>query len=133
MYQDDEYGTPVQADADSRISEDDYGHFIIYCAICLVNGKKYIGYTGQGLQERKRRHEWAANRDQPGDNSIFHKALRKYGFHEFCWKEIASCNSETEAREMESHCIKIKYKSFPPNGYNTEIDPSTSKINPRLL
>ncbi len=100
-------------------TEDTTGHFIIYCAICIVNGKKYIGHTSHGLQGRKKWHEWAAGRNQPGDNSIFHRALRCYGFDKFCWKEIASTNSEIEAVELEN-CYIEEYTSYTPHGYNIE-------------
>ena len=113
----------AQACAESRSSSaEPLGHFIVYCAICLVNGKKYIGYTGQGLRARKEKHEFAARQRDPKDKSYFHKALLRHGFHEFCWKEIDSTDSETEAHKKESEAI-WKYKTLFPDGYNLNDAP----------
>ena len=108
----------AQASADSReVPEEHLGHFIIYCAICLVNGKKYIGHTGRSLSTRKREHEFAVLQKEFRECPAFHRALQRHGFHEFCWKEIDSTNSATEASEKEMKAIQ-KYKTLAPNGYN---------------
>ena len=108
----------TQAPADSRgLPTISPGRFIVYCAICLVNGKKYIGHTGRSLVARKREHEFAVLQKEFRECPAFHRALQRHGFHEFCWKEIDSTNSATEASEKEMKAIQ-KYKTLVPNGYN---------------
>lgn len=90
---------------------------IIYKAVNKVNNKIYIGKTIQSLNERKNQHykkcEWERN-----PNSIFYKAIRKYGKENFEWGIIEKCNSEEELNQREKHFIK-KFKSLiDENGYN---------------
>lgn len=53
---------------------------IIYRITNQVNGKFYVGKTIQSLSERLNDHYSAARR---GSKTHFHRAIRKYGFHQF--------------------------------------------------
>lgn len=60
---------------------------LIYCAHCILNGKKYIGQTKQSLRRRINRHF----RDSKYYNSKFQNALNKYGKTGFLWGIIEEC------------------------------------------
>lgn len=85
--------------------------YYIYKVTNNINGKIYIGQTNN-FEKRKREHIL-----EKDDNSIFHKALRKYGAENFTWQVIDFCNSKKQIDGMERFYI-LKYKSFKPNGYN---------------
>lgn len=55
---------------------------IIYKATCVITGKSYVGQTKKSLRQRIREH----NKDK--SNSVFHKAIRKYGKQNFIWSII---------------------------------------------
>lgn len=84
----------------------------IYKVTNKVNKKVYIGKTND-FEKRKKEHTiYDIN-----DNSIFHKALLKYGLDNFKWEIVCSTNCKEELNELEKFFIK-KYNSFKPNGYN---------------
>ena len=56
---------------------------IIYLATNKINFKRYVGFTTQGLRERKRQHKQDANN---GSQTYFHRAIKKCGIDEFEWK-----------------------------------------------
>lgn len=88
--------------------------YCIYLARNPVNGKGYVGQTGQSLEERRIGHEKAAKN---GSSCVFHKALRKYGSDVFEWKVISECSTEEELNNEECTWIKL-LKTKVPNGYN---------------
>lgn len=102
---------------------------IIYKATNKINNKSYIGQTINSLKQRKKEH---AN-DIKRFNTVFCKALRKYGKENFKWKVIEKCNSLNKLNEREKYWIK-ELKTQNPNGYNlTEggwnaLVPSETKI-----
>lgn len=86
-----------------------------------VNDKMYIGITIRNINDRFRRHKSDINN---GSNSIFHKAVRKYGFgnFEFEWiKDYTDLITYNELKEIEIEKI-IKYNTYVnfknSNGYN---------------
>lgn len=88
---------------------------IIYLITNKENGYKYIGQTTQGMNKRWKQHIQEAIRmsDKP-----LHRAMRKYGNHNFMIKEIDECD-ESLLNEREKHWIK-KYNTFESaEGYNT--------------
>ena len=91
---------------------------IIYKAENKINGKVYVGQTTQQFKRRITGH--CADVRLNRDNSIFHKAIKKYGFNNFEWEILECCDSKEEMDEMEFHYIK-QYKSFGRDGYNLTL------------
>jgi group I intron endonuclease len=85
----------------------------IYAAKCSVNNKIYVGITVD-LVRRKKEHKYQAD---IGKKTLFHSAIRKYGWNEFSWEIIETCPTLELAYERE--CLWIKrLNSQPPYGYN---------------
>jgi len=87
---------------------------IIYVIINKQNGHKYVGQTTQGMNKRWQQHIQEAMRmsDKP-----LHRAMRKYGNHNFMIKEIDECD-ESLLNEREQYWIK-QYNTFESSeGYN---------------
>lgn len=89
---------------------------LVYIVRNLKNGKIYIGQTQYDINWRKRIHYKDAKKSRH-NNSIFHKAIRKYDKEDFNWSILCTCDNKDELDEMEFHYIK-QYNSFIPNGYN---------------
>jgi len=92
----------------------------IYKITNLVNGKIYIGLTSKGLDRRLYTH-WNSAINK-GDNTILHKAMRKYGIENFNIEEIDVANNLNEANQLEVKWIAEYqtnvYRHSDGNGYN---------------
>ena len=89
--------------------------YYIYMATNKINGKSYIGQT-KDFEHRKKTH--IQRRDGYCDpNSIFHKALDKYGADNFEWTILATIPGKELANAFERYFIAV-YNTFKPNGYN---------------
>jgi len=86
----------------------------IYVARCKVNRKPYVGKTMYTMEGRRKEHERDASN---GSILLFHRALRKYGFHNFEWKVLMGSDDLEDLRDSEIVMIK-QLKSRSPNGYN---------------
>jgi len=87
---------------------------IIYSATNIINGKKYVGKTIRTLRSRMDSHIHYAKHSS---NYIFHRAIRKYGAHNFMWKIIFECEDEDELLEHEKR-LAIELNAMSPSGYN---------------
>lgn len=65
---------------------------VVYIAINLINGKRYIGITSHDLSTRKSQHKYAAFKLH-AVNNLFQNAIRKYGFEMFRFSIIEECSS----------------------------------------
>lgn len=85
---------------------------IIYLIVNKQNGHKYVGQTTQGMNKRWKQHIQEALRmsDKP-----IHRAMRKYGNHNFMIKEIDECD-ENLLDKREQYWIE-HYNTFE-EGYN---------------
>lgn len=79
---------------------------MIYKVINKINKKPYIGKTDRTLDERRKEHE------KTQSNSLFHKAIRKYGIENFKW------NIEDESGEEEYYIKKYNSHFIDGYGYN---------------
>lgn len=90
---------------------------IIYKATNKINGKVYIGLTSQEFAERQRKHKLKSVNAQ----TVFAKAIRKYGWDSFEWEIIDSANTIEELCEKEIYWISF-FNSYVlsenSNGYN---------------
>lgn len=90
--------------------------FSIYKATNKINSKIYIGFDSNWPNRR-----WDHNRKTPKTNSIFHRAITKYGKEAFEWEVIYQTKDGNHClNKMETHFIK-EYNSFKPNGYNMTL------------
>lgn len=93
---------------------------IVYKATNLVNNKIYIGLTTGMLNDRKSKHKYDA--ENKNSNSVFHKAIRKYGWDNFKWEVIDRTRSKRKLVEKEIYWIS-QYDSLIENGngYNMTL------------
>lgn len=97
---------------------------IIYLIVNKQNGHKYVGQTTQGMNKRWQQHIQEALRmsDKP-----LHRAMRKYGNHNFMIKEIDDCD-ESLLDEKEQYQIK----QYRPE-YNLEIEELIEEPKPEPI
>lgn len=91
--------------------------FIVYRHTNQINGKSYIGVTGQGLQARWWGHVSDA-RNKTGMCRLFHNALRKYG--DACWfhETLFVTDDRSEALAKERELIASHGTNLKGRGYN---------------
>lgn len=94
--------------------------FSIYRFKNLINGKVYIGQTIVPVRKRLIQHMTFSRPWTKCHKTYFHKALHKYGLHNFNFSVIEICKSQEELDIREKHWIEY-YKSTNKNfGYNIE-------------
>ena len=99
---------------------------IIYLIINKQNGHKYVGQTTQPMNKRWQQHIQEALRmsDKP-----LHRAMRKYGNHNFMIKEIDECDKSL-LDQREQYWIE-QYNTFNSSeGYNatSEIEKTDEEV-----
>lgn len=101
---------------------------IIYRVVCKINNKCYIGITKHKLNKRKNQHLNLASHHN--SQTIFHKALRKYGAENFVWEIIEYVDNRSDAEKKEIYYIEQYNSLYTANGYNTAngyVNPFYSK------
>ena len=89
----------------------------IYCFTNLINNKKYIGQSVDPNQ-RYRAHKSSANNSESHEyDSLFHRAIRKYGFDNFKYEILQETNDQDLLNRLEVFYIAY-YNSQSPGGYN---------------
>lgn len=91
---------------------------IIYEAYNPISNSFYIGKTIKGLSKRKSQHK--AESKMHRNNSMFHKAIRKYGFDVFVWSVISVHDDIDKLNEAEILIIS-NYKKKGLKLYNIAI------------
>lgn len=79
---------------------------LVYMAINLINGKRYVGVTCTGLGKRKTSHRYAASY-RTTKNNLFHNAIRKYGFDAFSFSVLKECLNFDTALSEEIRLIAL--------------------------
>lgn len=79
--------------------------FTVYIAINVVNGKRYIGVTGKGVDHRSQKH-WEKARAGGNECPRFYTALRKYGPEAFAWKALFVSSDRAEAYRKEHELVR---------------------------
>ena len=98
--------------------------FIVYEHVNLFNNKRYIGITSQIPEVRWQRGSGYR------ENTIFFRAIKKYGWNDFEHNILYEGLSNREALEIESTLIK-KYKSLGVS-YNISDGYEESGISKRI-
>ena len=85
--------------------------YYIYKATNKINGKSYVGQTCD-FHSRV----WQHQRCYEKEDCDFHRAIKEFGFDNFSWEIIETCESEDRACELEKYYIE-KFNTYR-NGYN---------------
>lgn len=81
--------------------------FVIYKATNLENGKSYIGFDSDWPARTAQHIQVSHNPNHPQYNSLFHRAIRKYGANTFTWSILYESNVRTHTLQtMEPHFIR---------------------------
>lgn len=88
---------------------------VIYRVTNKLNGKSYVGQTIQSLLRRQSRH---LSDVRNGDESYFHRALRKCGTDNFIWQVICICPNINSLNEQEQYYIALFNLTNSKHGYN---------------
>ena len=75
---------------------------IIYCYTNLINGKKYIGQTINPSQRYSAHKSTHLNEKDPEYDSLFHRALRKYGWDNFKYEVLNETDDINLLNELEA-------------------------------
>ena len=91
----------------------------VYVITNKINHKKYVGITTQTIAKRWEQHKSMARQINHKDsNSIFKKAIRKYGENAWIIEQLDTANSLEELKEKEIYWIdKLKTYAFDENGW----------------
>lgn len=89
---------------------------LIYMATSKTSGKSYIGYTTRGLLRRMGGHESDAHTKR--FTSLFHRAIRKYGFDDFEWTVLHEDIGTDELLQVAEMCAIYVHETRAPMGYN---------------
>ena len=85
--------------------------YYIYKATNKINGKSYVGQTCD-FHSRVGQHQ----RCYEKEDCDFHRAIKEFGFDNFSWEIIETCESEDRACELEKYYIE-KFNTYR-DGYN---------------
>lgn len=93
--------------------------YSIYCITCLINNKKYVGYTSTSIEKRLKRHFYDSSRDCPrrGNYPILN-AIRKYKQDNFIIKTLEEFDNKELALLSEKKWIKELKTQDNTIGYN---------------
>ena len=89
--------------------------YTVYSITRRADGKRYIGYTEQEVEERWRRHKYMAM--YGGGCRYISNALKKYGAAAFAFAVLFQSENKKESLAMETHYIR-HFNTLAPNGYN---------------
>ena len=90
---------------------------IVYRITNSINGKIYIGITTNTLAVRRRGHK-ASSKSSRYKNIHLYNSIRKYGFDNFIFEEIACCKTLEDLNQTEIDLIKFYNSTNPEAGYN---------------
>lgn len=85
---------------------------VVYCYMNKINNKYYIGQT-LWEQQRYNQHK------QCYEDSVFHRAIQKYGFENFEYKILFESDDVEQLNLKEQEYIQY-FNSLVPNGYNID-------------
>lgn len=86
--------------------------YVIYIHRNKINNKVYVGQTGQQVNQRWRNGKGYAN------NSLFYRAIEKYGWDNFDHDIIFTGLDKEQANRLEIETISLFDSNNPDKGYN---------------
>lgn len=89
--------------------------YVVYIHENIINGKVYIGITGQKPSKR-----WDNGRGY-NNNVYFHSAIVKYGWHNFTHRILYDNLTLEQANEIEKCLIQEYGSTDPSKGYNIDL------------
>lgn len=103
----------------------------IYCITCKSNGKRYIGQTFAGFENRWKQHYKTAfsNKNVDRDKPLY-RSIRKYGWENFTKEILCECKPD-QLDEKEQFYIK-EYKTLHPKGYNLTVGGNSGSLRSEL-
>lgn len=87
---------------------------VIYKFTNLVNGKVYIGQTSKRFRDRLSDHIWKMKNNP----CYFHKAISKYGLHNFDIQILQQCDDACDLNGLEIYWIDYYDSTNRDKGYN---------------
>lgn len=90
--------------------------YYIYIHINKINNKTYIGQTNN--PNKRWRGKGVDYKPRENSESLFYKAIQKYGWDNFEHKILAECETREEANELEKQYILEYDSTNPEKGYN---------------
>lgn len=86
--------------------------YVIYIHRNKINNKVYVGQTGQQVNQRWRNGKGYIN------NSLFYRAIEKYGWDNFDHDIIFTGLDKEQANRLEVEIISLFDSNNPDKGYN---------------
>jgi len=80
--------------------------FYIYKITNTINNKSYFGLTSNPEKRFIQHYTESYNKSQPSYNTIFHRAIRKHGWHNFTKEIIYQSYYENHIKESEEYFIR---------------------------
>ena len=104
------------------IEENDVNKYCVYVHTNILNGKRYVGQTGQNQKIR-----WGNNGKGYRKCTHFWNAIEKYGWENFNHDILVEGISQEQADEMERMFIHQWKTNDPQFGYNLDSGGSLNK------
>jgi group I intron endonuclease len=103
----------------------------IYVITCLINDKKYIGFTKRPIDVRWQEHTRASNNSDT--NSALYRAMRKHGVNNFGIQAIYQSKNVDHTHKVMEHYFITEYKTHVRynQGYNSS-DGGIGNPNPSV-
>ena len=95
--------------------------YSLYIATNVLNGKQYVGLSKE-YKKRLISHKCARSK------SVFHQAIKQYGFENFIFSHIADAFDLEAACNLERVLIQ-QHNTLFPNGYNLTIGGQIGPVN----
>lgn len=107
----------------------------IYKITNKVNGKSYIGQSVDIMDRWKSHRNKPFNQNSKDYDSLFYRAIRKYGLENFNFEIIEECKKE-ELNEKERYWIKFYHTyagDIDNNGYNLTLGGETNAVTQQQI
>lgn len=97
---------------------------LVYLITNIINGKRYVGATTRGLEQRFKEHIRGTNRRR---HQIVHDAIKKYGTDAFTIVKLQDCQTLEELELAETRWIAALHTLVNEHGYNVAITNNAMK------
>lgn len=90
--------------------------FEVYCITNNINGKRYVGITANGYENRFANHIWHSRKQWSGCRALYN-SMRKHGAKAFSVELLQIAESLEHLNKLECEWI-ARLGTLSPNGYN---------------